>query len=146
MSLAEIILDKIADNKLSIILNENEVTYIQTLIENNPELFNKISEDIKEILADGKLDLHDIPIIVSLITKLFNTNLIKTALINVDLINIIQVTIDILLESGLLPFPGFELKIIKCVIDSSLTLLRTNIKYVEKKTHCFSFIFKFFCN
>lgn len=144
MSLAEIILDKITNNKLSIILNNDEIIYLQTLLAKNPEVFSKISENINNIMADGKLDLHDIPQIILLISNSINANLIKHILVNVDIINIIQFTINTLLESELLPFPDFELTIIKYVIDSSLTLLRTNIKYGKKKIHCFSFIFKYF--
>jgi hypothetical protein len=144
MSLSDIILDKITNNRLSITLNNDEIIYLQTLLANNPEVFNKISENIKKIAADNKLDLHDIPQIILLISNLFNTNLIKHILVNIDIINIIQFTIDILLESGLLSFPELELTIINYVIISSLTLLRMNIKYNKKKKHCFSFIFKCF--
>ena len=144
MTLSKIILDKITNNKLSIILNNDEIIYLQTLLAENPEIFSKIYENIKNIMADGKLDLHDIPQIILLISNSLNSNLIKHILVNVDIINIIQFIIDTLLESALLPFPDFELTIIKYVIDSSLTLLRTNIKYDERKIHCFSFIFKYF--
>lgn len=109
MSLSKIILDKITNNRLSILLNNDKIIYLQTLLSNNPEVFNKISENIKIIAIGSNLDLYDMPQIILLISNLFNVNLIKHILVNIDAINIIQFIIDVLLESGLLFFPDLEL-------------------------------------
>lgn len=143
MSLVNIILAKITDNNFSIELNNNEIIFLQTFISKNPDKFNAISENIKNITVDGELNLHDIPEIILLVSNLFDSDIIKTILDDVDIINIIQFTIDTLINSGLFPFSTIELSTLTYIINSSLALLRTNFIFIknekkEPKVNCFS--------
>jgi len=140
MSLLNVLLNNL--NNPSITLNLDEIKYVQGLLQTNPEVFNKIADTVNNIMSDGKIDLHDLPQLLLLITQIYNSNLIHSLLNNVDIINIIQYTIDSLLSSDLLPLPNIEVKTIKSIIDTSINLLRLNIIPIENEvSNCFSLCF-----
>ena len=140
MSLLNVLLNNL--NNPSITLNLDEIKYVQGLLQTNPEVFDKITDTVNNIMSDGKIDLHDLPKLLLLITQIYNSNLIHSLLNNVDIINIIQYTIDSLLSSDLLPLPNIEVKTIKSIIDTSINLLRLNIIPIENEvSNCFSLCF-----
>jgi len=101
MSLLNVLLNNL--NNPSITLNLDEIKYVQGLLQTNPEVFNKIADTVNNIMSDGKIDLHDLPQLLLLITQIYNSNLIHSLLNNVD---IIQYTLDSLLSYDLLPLPN----------------------------------------
>ena len=56
-------------------LNDNVLNIIKIILKDSPTSLEKMSNIIKDIISDGKLDICDIPKIVLLITELNNTNL-----------------------------------------------------------------------
>lgn len=101
-----------------------ERQFLQNLIKESPETFHVIDTALHEILKDDKIDYHDIPQIVLIMSNIFYE--IKSAKC-IDLVVVIQVVLDIILDSGLLHIPAFEIVILKRVIDASVGLLKTNL-------------------
>ena len=136
----DIICKNINDDKYAIHLNTQEMDYIKNLTKNNPEIFTDIENTINDIMSDGKIDLHDIPKFILLISQIFKSHAIENAVKNIDIIAVIRFIVDSMLDSGLLPLPNIEIQLIKKIADSSLDLLKmdTNIKI---KYNCF----KIFC-
>ena len=88
----------------------------------------------------NKIDLHDIPQIILLLSTAYNSIPINQYFINIDIVNIIQYTIDSILDSGIIILPQIELTIIKQVVDSSIQLLRMTIPGIITETKwCLSF-------
>lgn len=121
MSLKKAILTKIEqigkiDNNiiLETNLNEDELNYIQELINKNPEMYNLIEEKINKTLFNDKINIYEIPVITEIISDMYLSNLLDVITTNVNIKNITLFTLDILIESKLL-FP---------IIDESVSLLK----------------------
>jgi hypothetical protein len=111
----------------SIVLTHSEIEYIHFLLSNSPELFHKIGQDIEMIISDRKIDYHDIPLIILLISKIYHTGIIHTNINNIEIINIIKFIVDSILQSDYIPLPHLERYIIQQLVDSSLELLKFNL-------------------
>lgn len=122
----------------SIKLNDQEMEYIKYLL-NDTNAFNNIDSAIKDIMSDGKLDFHDLPQIVVIVSNMVHLN--YSAIYNkIDKLAVVQYILDQIIDSGILPLPAFELPIIKRIIDSSIELLKMNL---NKKTN--TYCKKLFC-
>jgi hypothetical protein len=110
-------------------LNDNVLNLIKILVKDSPKSLEKMSNTIKDIISDGKLDMSDIPKIVLLITELNNTNLkdvFKTQNIQKsDLFDLIKFIIHLIVELKYVKVED-EKKIFE-MLDMSLTLLNTNL-------------------
>jgi len=137
LPIVSILLDNMNE---SIQLNTNEILYLHRVINDHPEIFQQISANIEAILSDNKIDLHDIPQIILLLSTAYNSIPINQYFMNIDIVNIIQYTIDSILDSGIIILPQIELTIIKQVVDSSIQLLRMTIPGIITETKwCLSF-------
>ena len=110
-------------------LNDNVLNIIKIILKDSPTSLEKMSNIIKDIISDGKLDISDIPKIVLLITELNNTNLkdvFKTQNIQKsDIFDLIKFIIHLIVELKYVTVEN-EKKIFD-MLDISLTLLNTNI-------------------
>jgi hypothetical protein len=114
-------------------LNDNVLNIIKIILKDSPTSLEKMSNIIKDIISDGKLDICDIPKIVLLITELNNTNLkdvFKTQNIQKsDIFDLIKFIIHLIVELKYVTVEN-EKKIFE-MLDISLTLLNTNIDINE---------------
>lgn len=116
--------------KISISLNLNEITYIKKMVTEHPEIFDKISTKINNMMGKKRICVHDLPEVIIIISSVYNSNIINELINNVDIIKIVQYTIDSILDSNLIPLPEIETCIVKKIVESSINLLRMNM---EKK-------------
>lgn len=114
-------------------LSDNVLILIKILVKDSPKSLEKMSNIIKDIISDGKLDISDIPKIVLLITELNNTNLkdvFKTQNIQKsDLFDLIKFIIHLIVELKYVKVED-EKKIFD-MLDMSLKLLNTNIDIIN---------------
>lgn len=130
-------LDKNTLLKLNKILNF--LSQNNTKFNNLPPVQNVI-DGIKEVFADGKLDLSDIPTLITLITNILNLNLSNLKVnINIDVISVvIKLIIHILIMQKIINISETEEATIDKLIDSSIKLLNTTILISNVKCSCFS--------
>ena len=141
ISLNKILYDNIRNENFSIDLNEDEIIFIHNLIEKNELLFQEIEIEINKIDNENKIDYHDIPEIVILISKIYKSHIIEESIRNISLINIVQFTLDSIFDLNLVPVSEFEGKLIKKLIDSSIKLLKINPNFIrekEEEKYCFT--------
>ena len=136
ITLSNILLSNIYSGNFEIPQKETE--YLHTLINDNPQLFSQIEDNINNILSDGKINIHDIPQIVKLISTIYHLNMPN----NTNIISVVRFTVDSILNSGLFPLPDIEIQIIESIVDSSLDLLQMNITGIKKDIFGF---YKFCC-
>jgi hypothetical protein len=99
---------------------------LQAMMNNNPNCFDDIDATISDIIQDGKVDIHDIPKIVLLVSQLFQLHFnVK----NVDMTSIVKFVVHVILE--ILPIPHIEVSIAEKLADTSIDLLATNLNYIE---------------
>lgn len=120
--------------KYAVHLTTNEKQYLDILMEKNPEVFTKIQQTMDEIMADGVVDLHDIPKIILLISQMYQGNVLVEFIKHIRLLSLVKFTIDCLLDSGLLPIPQVEVIIIKRIVDTTIDLLSTNMDTIVQGT------------
>jgi hypothetical protein len=130
MSFTNILLHNLSNpKKISISLNPNEIRYIKKMVDDHPEIFDKISIQINALIQEKTLGIHDLPQIIIIISREYKIMIPDT---KVDIINIVQYTIDSILDCDLIPFLEIEESIVKKIVDSSINLLRMNIKKEEE--------------
>jgi hypothetical protein len=132
--IVNVLKNNLQNDKYSVHLSPHDIKYVDTLLESNPEMFNQIHSMVDEIISDGVLDIHDIPKIVLLVSKIYKTNLIGEFIKKVKILSVIRFTVDSLLDSGLVPLPEIEIIIIKKIVDVSIDLLSTNVHRIEEET------------
>lgn len=159
MSLSDHILNLLNDNneltkvfdKYSLSINDDEKELLKELATLFPTFFDKIQDNINEITKDGKIDSHDIPQLILIISKLHNENILlfNDANINLDLvksIDLVKLIIFIIIDSGLFPFSEIEINAVKTIVNSSIQLLNCVILKTEEinEKKCLD-CFDFFC-
>jgi hypothetical protein len=145
MSLVDLLKNNL-NNNVGIELTKAEIEYLKIIINKQPDLFDNINNSINSIISDGKIDLHDIPEIILLISNIINSHIIENLIEDVGLINIVKFIIDSIIDSNLLPIPVIEKIIIKKIVDTSISLLKLNSNFIKKKTvYCYNYFFNRFC-
>jgi hypothetical protein len=105
-----------------------QIEWINKFIEASPEVFDIILKDILAITADGKIDSHDIPVVIKLITDVYNSRAITRNMANSqNIIAFVKFTLEVILDSKYVVLPEIEKTIIKGLIDSSISLLSMNV-------------------
>ena len=121
-------------------LSSEQIAWIKKFIALSPKSLENILIDIKVIIEDKKIDLHDIPMIIKLITDVYYNDAIK---INIskpkNIICFIKYTITILINSQYIDLSSAEKNVIMNIIDISLNLLTTNLKTNNIKC-CFTIL------
>jgi hypothetical protein len=134
MNLQEIIIQNI--NSKSYNLTQVEINWIKKYINLCPGSFINITNQINDIISDGKIDIHDIPKIIILISNIYYNNTIKNEIESDNIIVFVKITIDSIIESDLFFLPNLEKKILESLINSSLDLLKMNINIRKETTMC----------
>ena len=132
-SLLSLILDNIPNPSYELSLSQ--INWINAFVKASPESFVTIKNDIKKITSDGQIDLYDIPLLIKLITDVYNSGAIQYGLSHPEyLIIFVRFTLDVILDSKFLILPDIEKIIIKKLVDVSLDLLSTNLPAIEQRT------------
>jgi hypothetical protein len=123
-----------------------QIEWINKFIEASPEVFDIILKDIIAITADGMIDSHDIPLIIKLITDIYNSRAIARNMANSkNIIAFVKFTLEVILDSKYIVLPEIEKTIIKGLIESSISLLSMNVASDNKGvvTSICTFVSKF---
>ena len=108
----------------------NEIKYVKTLIGSNPEVFDSISTHLNNIVSDGKIDIHDIPEIVLILSTIVKINFRK--IVNhISVLSVVEYMLHVLLTSKLLPLPPVEKALLNKVVDVSFKLLEAESAVIE---------------
>jgi hypothetical protein len=137
--------ERLLENVHSYKLKEDEKKWITEFINGSPECFIDIDDDIKTIILDGIIDLHDIPFLIKLFAVTYNSEMVKQDIVNSKyLITFIKFSLNVLLEPQFLILSKIEIDIVEKVINTSLSLLTMNLenigeveKKIFKNTCCF---------
>ena len=127
-------------NKTEYDLSSEQIEWIKKFMALSPKSLENILIDIKVIIEDKKIDLHDIPMIIKLITDVYHNDAIKINLSDPkNLIGFIKYTINILINSQYIDLSSLEKKVIINIVDISLNLLSINLKTSATKS-CLSIL------
>lgn len=122
--------------KSDVNLNDQEKLFLYKMTQKTPELFHTIMKNIYKIIKNEKLDIHDIPRVIFIISKALNEEDFVCGP-DITYTSLIRFLIDSILESGILPFPKFEMDVVIRIINSSIDLLELNMTSKKKKSKYF---------
>ena len=120
-------------------LTNEEIRFIQILLDYYPHKIHKIYEEINLLIINDIFNIHDVPQIVIILSNMYHSHLLEIVISsdekeNISIINIIKFTTDSILDAKLLPFPTIiETKIIKQLVNTSLTLLNMKLPIIKKQ-------------
>ena len=126
-------------------LEHDEKVWITKFIQGSAECFNIIDEELKYIISDGIIHLHNIPAIIKLFADIYYLETIKKDIVNSkNIVIFIKFSLNVffLLEPQFLLLSEIDLDIINNVIETSLSLLTMNLENVGQvenkifKTSC----------
>ena len=118
-------------NKVLLIITNNNVNFLSPL--------KNIIDDLKEILVDNKIDLYDIPLIIKILTDIFNLEYKNLKNVSKKDIAIVLKIITIsLVQLDIIKNDRNQQELILRLIDSSISLLQTTL--LVTKCKCPSFL------
>jgi hypothetical protein len=119
-------------------LSKEQIKWIQKFIALSPNSLEVILTDIENIIDDNKIDLHDIPIIIKLITDIYHFDALKIGISDPKIIiSFIKYTINALIDSQYIGINSAEKRQINNIINISLDLLNINLTS-NKVKYCFN--------
>lgn len=130
--------EKLLNKNMCIIPKDHLVKLLKVLLvlsnetKNNIPL-NNILNSINEIFKDGKLEIHEIPLLI----KVLNKNMFSQNISNInskDFTLLLKLLIIILVELNILKLNSVNINIINALIDTSLELLDIQIYLPNTKT------------
>jgi hypothetical protein len=137
-------------NKINIHINNKEIKYIQIFMDylistqnNDISPIKNIINSMLNLLDDGKLNLYDVPKLINIIISIINSNLpIIKLKINTQLVSfIIKILIHLFLQLSIIHIDNKDSLCFDKLIDSSLSLLQSNIKIPKSKFSLFACCF-----
>ena len=125
--------------QLELKLKESNINFIKFMMKNFPESLKDISSKLDIVLEDGKLDLTDVPILVSLVKDIVKNksktiNKLKKVTVE-ELIDFIRNILEILIHKNYIHVEDKD-KVFK-LIFVSVELLNTTIDVSEDLTTIF---------
>jgi hypothetical protein len=119
-------------------LSPEQIEWIKNFLSLSPETLEVILTDINNIMKDNVIDLHDIPMIIKLITDVYHTEAKKMNISNSkNLITFVKYTLNALIDIQYINLPAAKKSIITDIINISLDLLSLNLQN-NNRTCCFS--------
>jgi hypothetical protein len=131
-------------DKYASCLSESEIVFMHKLCNNCPDVFSNIKITVNAIMADGKVDIFDVPKLICLFTQIYKDRVILYVVNNVRVTSLIRFTLDVLLDAGIIPVQDVSKDVIKKVVDASLDLLDTNTTTQTIKS-CWHSLFRCGC-
>ncbi len=128
--------------KSKIVIGENELKIIISVLQylttqtNDASQITVVINEVTKVLSDGKLELHEIPQLVSVIST--SVKEVNVKLSGKEVCIFIKLIIYILIEVNVIKIKSEDFELISKVIDSSLKLLElfVQIPVVNKKFSC----------
>ena len=129
MDLRNLLITKLVECNLT----KAQENWIHQFINCCPKAFVEISTEFDAIMYDGKIDAHDIPHIISVMSKIYHSHAIIAEFQNTDnMFILIEFTMDCVIDSVM-----SDSKIAKLLVNSSISLLKQNVKLSKIKWRCF---------
>jgi hypothetical protein len=133
--LLEIVTKRVEEEAFTLQLSKAEMDFLELLVKNNPVIFKDIHKEIRKIIEDNTLNIHDIPDLVLILSKIFHIHFIENYIEELDLTNIIEYIMFCILDLGYLDISSENIEILKRVVKTSIVLLKTNVT-IEKEIIC----------
>ena len=114
-----------------IILTNDEITFINNLINDNPVIFQKVTSQINAFLANKSFSLYDIPAIINILAVVYKNELTVNHS-TIDIYDIIEFSILALLYGNAFGLNETINDELENMVKSAMTLLKTNME-AEKR-------------
>lgn len=133
MDLRELLITKLVVCNLT----KHDENWIHHFINNCPLAFTEISAEMDSIMYDGKIDVHDIPHIISVASKIYHSHAILAEFKNTDnMFMLIEFTMDCVIDA----MSDLEKIVAKRLVRTSILLLKQSVVLHKiKRRWCFSF-------
>lgn len=129
LPIVESVIITLIENNLhvsSFALTDDEKQWIQLIIKNSPSSFEEIDQFLDPILSSEQLNIEIIPKFIKVLVDTYTSISQQNNILDQDNIyTLIKFTVDVVID--FIPSSSLEIIIIKSVVDSSLSLLKTSI-------------------
>jgi hypothetical protein len=132
-------------NKLTFKLDDKVLSILKLILDKSPDVLDKITDNIKDILKDGNIDQKDIPLLFKLVANLYKTdfkNIVSRMSLNTkEIVLFIKSLILLLIDLDIIKVSNK--KETSDIIDVSAELLEFVIPIEKENTNCcFSLFWK----
>ncbi len=125
-------------NKLTFKLDDKVLSIIKLILDKSPDVLDKITDNIKDILKDGIIDQKDIPLLFKLVANLYKTDfkniVIRMSLNSKEIVLFIKSLILLLIDLDIIKVSNK--KETSEIIDVSAELLEFVIPVEKENTNC----------
>jgi len=114
------------------ILSKEEIEIIHHFLRESPYTLENIIDNITDIIKEDKINIHNIPQIIHIISNIYHSEALRLEYKNINLLWIIKITLECILEVNINQFSDTERNVIEKIVDSSFDLLKLNIRKVNE--------------
>ena len=123
---------------------------MESLLKDN-KYFSNVEEHLKNIIKDGKLDAKDVPIVMLLLTELYD-RMKNLSLKNLDTAtcgDVLKIMVEVAIREKIIPVSQKDVELISCmfaIIDTGIRLIQMKNGLDDIKSGLLACALRYVCN
>jgi hypothetical protein len=115
-------------SKYNVVISPKIKSILESLLKDN-QYFSKVEEHLKNIIKDGKLDAKDVPIVMLLLTELYD-RMKNLSLKNLDTAtcgDVLKIMVEVAIREKIIPVSQKDVELVSCmfaIIDTGIRLIQ----------------------
>ena len=145
-----LVLNQPGASKYNVVISPKIKSILESLLKDN-QYFSKVEEHLKNIIKDGKLDAKDVPVVMLLLTELYD-RMKNLSLKNLDTAtcgDVLKIMVEVAIREKIIPVSQKDVELISCmfaIIDTGIRLIQMKNGLDDIKSGLLAFVLRYVCN
>ena len=145
-----LVLNQPGASKYNVVISPKIKSILESLLKDN-QYFSKVEEHLKNIIKDGKLDAKDVPVVMLLLTELYD-RMKNLSLKNLDTAtcgDVLKIMVEVAIREKIIPVSQKDVELISCmfaIIDTGIRLIQMKNGLDDIKSGLLAFVMRYVCN
>jgi hypothetical protein len=145
-----LVLNQPGASKYNVVISPKIKSILESLLKDN-QYFSKVEEHLKNIIKDGKLDAKDVPVVMLLLTELYD-RMKNLSLKNLDTAtcgDVLKIMVEVAIREKIIPVSQKDVELISCmfaIIDTGIRLIQMKNGLDDIKSGLLACVLRYVCN
>ena len=145
-----LVLNQPGASKYNVVISPKIKSILESLLKDN-QYFSKVEEHLKNIIKDGKLDAKDVPVVMLLLTELYD-RMKNLSLKNLDTAtcgDVLKIMVEVAIREKIIPVSQKDVELISCmfaIIDTGIRLIQMKNGLDDIKSGLLACAMRYVCN
>ena len=139
-------------SKYNVVISPKIKSILESLLKDS-KYFSNVEEHLKNIIKDGKLDAKDVPIVMLLLTELYD-RMKNLSLKNLDTAtcgDVLKIMVEVAIREKIIPVSQKDVELVSCmfaIIDTGIRLIQTKnaLDDMSSKSGLLACALRYVCN